>query len=111
MRTVEAVSETNVVFTKKAERFRGIKLQPVRVAGSVFEVAETLAEELPAQRIARGQAVRVERRCSARQPLYTIGHAVHIGRCRRVIQVVVAPGPGCIDQPGRSERTVVTCDE
>ena len=92
---------------KEVEHLLGIEVQSVVVSRGVFEVAETLAHVLPTQRVSGGGAFRTEHWRPTRIPLNPVDNYVGVRESGRVVEVVVAPSPGSIEQPGRGKRAVV----
>src|SRR6185369_408240 len=103
----KVVADGYVVFTQKAECLRGVDVQAVVVTLSVLVITKALALELAASGIGGGKTVDVERRRSAGKVLRDIGYTIDIGSNRFVVDVVVAPSPGSVNQPAGSQRAVV----
>ena len=107
VRAVITVPKTQGVLPKEVEHLLGIEVQAVVVSYGVFVVAETLAHVLPTQRVSGGGAFRTEHWRPTRIPLNPVGNYVGVRESGRVAEVVVAPGPGGIEQPGRAKRAVI----
>src|SRR5205823_11750845 len=96
------------------ERLRSINVEAVVVSRGVFQrsgESAALPLELSAQVVVWRGAERKEVRRSAGSALHVVGDVVYVRRKRFVAEVIVAPGPGSIQQPRRSQRTVVAHDK
>ena len=107
MRPVIPVPDAQGVLPEEVEHLLGVEVQSVVVSRGVFVVAQALAGELATQWVCRGGAVWIEEWRSTRVPLGIVSNLVEAWSERRIAQVVVAPSPGSIEQPGRGKRAVV----
>src|SRR5207237_230378 len=116
VRAGKAVTDTNVVLTEEAEALGSIQVQSVVVAGGVFEVAKTLALKLTTKVRERAGGISYARgRCdraneAARRALDQIRNGIRPRGCRCVIQVVMTPAEGSVEQPRRSHSAVIAHD-
>src|SRR5262249_1815239 len=91
MRPLEAVAESDIVFTQEVERLGGVHVDAVVVALGVLEVAKALAGVLATKIVGRCRTVDVEQRRAARVALSVIDQLIDTRISRRVAQVVVSP--------------------